>query len=48
MIGQAAGLGGGHYSLPDWVENPVGLENCLNQLLRYSPRTAIIFRRYMI
>lgn len=41
---QAAELGGGNYNLPDWVENPVGLENCLNQLLRYTPPTAIIFQ----
>lgn len=41
---KAAGLDAGDYNLPEWEETPRGLALCLDQLLRFTPPTAIIFQ----
>ncbi|HSP42376.1 MAG TPA: substrate-binding domain-containing protein [Luteolibacter sp.] len=38
----ALGIPTGPYNLPDWEDHPEGLRNCLSELFRHTPPTALI------
>lgn len=39
---QRQGIATGPYNLPDWEDNPAGLQHCLSSLFRHTPPTALI------
>ena len=39
---QRQGIATGTYNLPDWEDNPKGLQNCLSSLFRHTSPTALI------